>query len=202
MANKSSASAPSASENLSYYVVEFPDETELGSVPLSIIPSSWIGQTSENEYFCWWPHFRTEEQRRKAVINKTPAIHENSIRCKITIKYMTNTYENAVKKMQRLEDDDDLPICRTPTTNMRKTPSATVHDSSFTEVFTPPSSSSTTVLDETLKEEPNCCKDTKELLSQILSKLEILSQDVKFLIDIVQRSNTIIIPAENDEIAK
>ncbi|XP_031328260.1 uncharacterized protein LOC116159434 isoform X1 [Photinus pyralis] len=87
-----------------YYVVEFPDEKDKGSVPLCIIPSSWTDVELNGEKFCWWPNFKSEEQKRKAVIQKLQFENRNCIKCKINIKYKTNLYEKAVKKLKKLED--------------------------------------------------------------------------------------------------
>lgn len=75
----------------SYLIVEFPQESgEDGSNPTAIVSSSWTFEDStDNKLCCWWPNFKSDEQRKKAVIQHKEIDVENCVPCEIIIKYKT-----------------------------------------------------------------------------------------------------------------
>lgn len=72
-----------------FYVVEFPDEKENGNIPVSIIPNIWV-TCENNEPVCWWPSFRSEEEKKKAIMRKAAFNKEDCQMCPINIKYKTS----------------------------------------------------------------------------------------------------------------
>lgn len=72
-----------------YLVVEFPDEVEGDSVPLSIVPSVWV---SLKQNICFWPKLKSEEERRRAVIKKIEFEPESCQKCFIRVKYRTSEW--------------------------------------------------------------------------------------------------------------
>ncbi|CAH0546591.1 unnamed protein product [Brassicogethes aeneus] len=85
-------------ENKNYYLVEFPEEFQDGQIPMAIIPKTWLLGNSH----CLWPNFKNEKDKIKAIINKNPP-EKDSDRCKILIKYKTDSYNKAVEKLKKME---------------------------------------------------------------------------------------------------
>lgn len=70
-----------------YLIVEFPQESgEDGSIPTAIVSSSWVFEDStDNRLCCWWPNFKSDEQRKKAVIQHKEIDVENCVPSEINI---------------------------------------------------------------------------------------------------------------------
>lgn len=72
-------------------MAEFPNEITDGVMAMSIIPFSWINVDEFNNVSCMWPKkLKGNKELTNAVINKIEINAEDSVICKINIKYKTS----------------------------------------------------------------------------------------------------------------
>ncbi|CAH1183608.1 unnamed protein product [Phaedon cochleariae] len=91
-------------EENKYLVVEFPEETdENGTVTMSIISSSWLFEKNGCLY-CHWPaYFKSDIIKDKAIQSHLVLIEDKCVVCPIRVKYSTDDFYRARKKLQHLE---------------------------------------------------------------------------------------------------
>ncbi|KAJ8914293.1 hypothetical protein NQ315_011278 [Exocentrus adspersus] len=104
--------------DISYFlIVEFPTELDTdGSIPTATISSSWAFKDTNGKLCCWWPNFKSEAQRKNAIIHHKEVDIENCLACEIDIKYKTdiNTEEENQPRKSAKRNLDDF-ICNTDT---------------------------------------------------------------------------------------
>lgn len=72
-------------------VVEFPEEgDEDGNIPMDIISGTWVFLEPDGQQMCYWPPFKTDLAKNKAVVNHQQFEKDRAGTCIINIKYRSS----------------------------------------------------------------------------------------------------------------
>lgn len=93
-----------------FVIVEFPEEEAENSIPMAIISSTWIYEKNGN-LFCYWPvYLKSPTKREKAVTGHDDILKGKCTSCLIRIKFCSANYENTVRKLKLLEEEEESQL--------------------------------------------------------------------------------------------